>query len=112
MSQLCHCLHPVGLTARNCHELCQVQVQPCRPWTLCFLCYTSGTTLSSVCFLQSDDHSLPTPAMHVISLLLVLYVHDAADDTFKKLSDLPPEVPTQIHNALKALHQIEQGTST
>lgn len=67
--------------------------------------------LSAGCFLQSDDNSLPAPAMHVIRLLLVVYVHDAATDTFKKLSDLPPDVPTQIHNALKALQQIEQGMS-
>ena len=62
--------------------------------------------------MQSDNDSLPAPTMHVICLLLVVYVHDAAEDTFKKLSDLPPDFPTRLHNALKALQQIEQGMST
>ena len=62
--------------------------------------------------MQSGDDSLPPRTMHVICLLLVVYVYSPTEDTFKRLSDLPPDVPTQIHKALKALQQIKQGMLT
>ena len=62
------------------------------------------------CMLQSGSGDFRTPTVRVVHLLLVVYVYDLHLDTFKKLPDMPANLPVQIHNACKALRVIEQGT--
>ena len=42
-------------------------------------------------------------------MLLVVYVYDAAQDTFKQVPGMPAHMPLQIHNAMKALELIYEG---
>ncbi|DBA67666.1 TPA: hypothetical protein ACH3X2_001259 [Trebouxia sp. C0005] len=49
------------------------------------------------------------PALHLISLLLVVYIYDAAEDDFKVVPDMPVGTSTRIYNAQTALQHIEQG---
>ena len=42
----------------------------------------------------------------------MVYVYDAAEDTFKKLPDMPVGTPSQVHNAELALRLIDQGDNT
>ena len=49
------------------------------------------------------------PALHLISLLLVVYIYDAAKDNFEVLPDMPVSTSTWIHNAQKALQRIQLG---
>ena len=49
------------------------------------------------------------PALHLISLLLVVYIYDAAEDNFKVVPGMPAGASTQMHNAQKALQLIELG---
>ncbi len=57
------------------------------------------------------DPGSTAPALHLISLLLVVYVYDAAVDNFKVIPDMFVGTTTWIHNAQKALHRIESGTA-
>lgn len=43
-------------------------------------------------------------------MLLVVYVYDAVQDTFKEVPGMPAHMPLQIHNAMKALQLINQGS--
>lgn len=43
-------------------------------------------------------------------MLLVVYVYDAVQDTFKQVPGMPPHMPLQIHNAMKALQLINEGS--
>jgi len=58
---------------------------------------------------QSGSGDFNAPTTRVISLLLVVYVYDASQNTFKQLPDMPANLPVQIYNARKALHLIEEG---
>ena len=44
-----------------------------------------------------------------VTILLVVYVYDAVADTFRPRSDMPKDLPLQIHNARKALQLIDRG---
>ncbi|KAL0024457.1 hypothetical protein WJX77_006172 [Trebouxia sp. C0004] len=49
------------------------------------------------------------PALHLISLLLVVYIYDASEDSFKVVPDMPVNTSIWIHNAQKALQHIQLG---
>lgn len=51
------------------------------------------------CTLQGADDELKAPTACLITLLLVVYIYDEADDTFKQLPGMPAHIPLQIHNA-------------
>ncbi len=59
--------------------------------------------------LQSGSGDFRAPTVRVVHLLLVVYVYDSHLDTFKKLPDMPANLPVQIYNACRALRLIEQG---
>ncbi len=50
-----------------------------------------------------------TAALRKIKVLLVVYVYDAVQDTFKQVPGMPAHMPLQIHNAVKALQLINEG---
>lgn len=52
---------------------------------------------------------LKTKNLRLIKLLLVVYVYDAAQGTFKQVPSMPAHMPLQIHNAMKALQLINEG---
>ena len=54
------------------------------------------------------DHHVK-PLLRSIRLQLVVYVYDAAEDTFKRLPDMPVGTSSQVHNAKLALRLIDQG---
>ena len=47
--------------------------------------------------------------MRLITVLLVVYVYNAAHDTFEQLPAMPVHLPSQIRNAKNALQLIEEG---
>ncbi|DBA92222.1 TPA: hypothetical protein ACH3X1_015929 [Trebouxia sp. C0004] len=58
---------------------------------------------------MSASGNFTAPTVRVVHLLLVVYVYDSHLDTFKKLPDMPANLPVQIYNACKALRLIEKG---
>ena len=50
-------------------------------------------------------------ALRKIKVLLVVYVYDAAQDTFKQVPGMPAHMPLQIHNAMKSLQLINEGST-
>lgn len=50
-------------------------------------------------------------ALRKIKVLLVVYVYDAVQDTFKQVPGMPAHMPLQIHNAMKALQLINEGST-
>lgn len=53
---------------------------------------------------------LQAPVPRLIQLLLVVYIYDDLQDTFKHLPSMPAHIPVQIHNARKALQLVDTGT--
>lgn len=49
-------------------------------------------------------------SLRKIKVLLVVYVYDAVQDTFKQVPGMPAHLPLQIHNAMKALQLINKGS--
>ncbi len=49
-------------------------------------------------------------AIRKIQVLLVVYVYDAVQDTFKQVPGMPAHMPLQIHHAMKALQLINEGS--
>lgn len=66
----------------------------------------SGLSLA----VQSGGAELQAPALRLIELLLVVYIYDDLQDTFKHLPGMPAHVHVQIHNAKKALQLVDTGT--
>ncbi|DBA77564.1 TPA: hypothetical protein ACH3X1_009370 [Trebouxia sp. C0004] len=58
---------------------------------------------------QGGSDELKAAALRKIKVLLVVYVYDAVQDTFKQLPGMPAHMPLQIHNAVKALQLINEG---
>ena len=58
---------------------------------------------------QGGGGELKTKNLRLIKLLLVVYVYDAAQGTFKQVPSMPAHMPLQIHNAMKALQLINEG---
>lgn len=58
---------------------------------------------------QGGSGELRTKSLRLIKLLLVVYVYDAAHDTFRQVPSMPVHMPLQIHNAMKALQLINEG---
>lgn len=59
---------------------------------------------------QGGNGELKAAALRKIKVLLVVYVYDAVQDTFKQVPGMPAHVPLQIHNAMKALQLINEGS--
>lgn len=59
---------------------------------------------------QSGGGELQTPALRLIELLLVVYIYNDLQDTFKHLPGMPAHIHVQIHNARKALQLVDTGT--
>ena len=59
---------------------------------------------------QSGGGELQAPALRLIELLLVVYIYDDLQDTFKHLPGMPAHIHVQIHNARKALQLVDTGT--
>ncbi|KAL3156302.1 hypothetical protein ABBQ32_012570 [Trebouxia sp. C0010 RCD-2024] len=60
-------------------------------------------------FGESGTGGAQAPAIRLISLLLVVYIYDDLQDTFKQLPGMPAHIPLQIHNARKALQLVDEG---
>jgi len=54
---------------------------------------------------------LKAAALRKIKVLLVVYVYDAVQDTFKQVPGMPAHMPLQIQNAMKALQLINEGST-
>ena len=65
--------------------------------------------MTPFCWAPQMSPGSTAPALHLISLLLVVYIYDAAEDNFKVVPDMPVGTATWIHNAQKALQSIELG---
>ena len=76
----------------------------CRPPSV-----IEGSLLNHLLQMQRKDEEYRPPSLRLITLLLVVYVYDIDQDTFKQLPDMPPSLPVQLWNAKKALQSIEQG---
>lgn len=72
----------------------------------CCLLVKHGTSALGI---QGGNDEIKAPTVRLIKLLLVVYVYDAEDDTFKQLPSMPAHMPLQIHNATKALQSIDEG---
>ena len=59
--------------------------------------------------MQGGSGERNAPTLRLIKLLLVVYVYDAEQDTFKPLPGMPAHLPLQIHNATRALQSIAEG---
>lgn len=60
--------------------------------------------------MQGGSGELRAAALRKIKVLLVVYVYDAVQDTFKQVPGMPAHMPLQIHNAMKALQLINEGS--
>ena len=60
---------------------------------------------------QGESDESKAAALRKIKVLLVVYVYDAVQDTFKQVPGMPAHMPLQIHNAMKALQLINEGTT-
>ena len=56
---------------------------------------------------HSDDYG--SSVVQLIHILLVVYVYDAGNNTFRMLPDMPVGIPVKVHNAKLALRSIAEG---
>lgn len=59
--------------------------------------------------MQYDKDDYQAPIVQLIHILLVVYVYDAGNNTFRMLPDMPTGIPVKVHNAKLALHAIAEG---
>ena len=59
--------------------------------------------------MQSGGGDYKPPLLRLITLLLVVYLYDVDQDTFRQLPDMPESLPVQLWNAKKALQSIDEG---
>lgn len=71
--------------------------------------HVAAHMLDSSTAVQSGNGETQAPAIRLISLLLVVYIYDDLQDTFKQLPGMPAHIPLQIHNARKALQLVDEG---
>lgn len=64
------------------------------------------------CCVQSGSGDFTAPTVRLIKVLLIGYVYDGHDNTFRQLPDMPLNLPMQIWNAKKALRMIGEGQSS
>jgi hypothetical protein len=64
-----------------------------------------------VCAIQDSTRSQST-LQRSIQLLMIVYIYEAAADTFVDLPDMPADMPLQICTAIQALQAIETGELT
>ncbi|KAL0028992.1 hypothetical protein WJX77_010388 [Trebouxia sp. C0004] len=74
-----------------------------------FTGYTSVWWAQVLYTVLGGSDELKAAALRKIKVLLVVYVYDAVQDTFKQLPGMPAHMPLQIHNAVKALQLINEG---
>ena len=66
---------------------------------------------TTVADIQGGSGQLEASPIRKIKVLLVVYVYDTVQDTFKQVPGIPAHIPLQIHNAMKALQMINEGSA-